>query len=240
LAPAHFCALRTELQCSGKANWLTPDKKASVKANLNATASHRTGRLSVALRDRRVWTLACIMLTYNVGLYGLSFWLPTIIKNAGINGAFHIGLLSAIPWVFATVAMFVNAFHSRRTGERRWHAAIPALVAGISLMASAATAGNLAVSLFFLTLSASGIVALIPIFFTFPASILSGTAAAAGIAMITSIGSLSGILGAFITSLAKDWTGNVNNGTYVLGLSLVIAGALVLTLPKNIFGRAAS
>jgi MFS family permease len=220
--------------------WLTAAEKTTVKANLDATDAHRTGHLGKALSDWRVWTLAGIMLAYNVGLYGLSFWLPTIISHAGYKGPLQVGLLSAIPWLVSTVVMVFNAFHSRKNDERRWHAAVPALIAGFALLGSAATAGNFSVSFICLIVSASGIMALTPIFFTFPATILSGTAAAAGIAFITSIGSLSGILGSFIGSLAKEWTGDVNNGTYVLGAFLLLAGTLVLSLPRNVLASSQS
>lgn len=217
------------------ARWLSADEKAILKANLDSTAVHQTGHLGAALRDRRVWTLAGIMFTFSVAIYGLSFWLPTIINNAGVENKFQIGVLSAIPWAVATVVMVLNAFHSHKHDERRWHAAIPALVAGVTLAGSAVTAHHFVASFLLMVVSAAGIMALIPIFFTFPASILTGHAKPAGIAFITSIGSIAGMFGAFINSVAKDLTGDINNGTYVLGLSIALAGMLVLSLPKNVF-----
>ena len=131
--------------------------------------------------------------------------------------------------------MFFNARHSARTGERQFHTAVPALIGGLGLILSAFFASSVPLSLVFLTVAAAGILGMMPVFWTLPGTILSGAAAAAGIALINSIGSLSGIAGSFISSTAQSLTGDINNGTYVLGLSLLVAAGLAMLLPRKTF-----
>jgi len=128
--------------------------------------------------------------------------------------------------------MVWNAQHSRKTGERRLHAAIPALIGGVGLVLSAAFAHNVPLSILFLTIATCGILSLMPIYWTLPGQILSGPAAAAGIALINSVGNLSGFTGSMITGIAKEVTGNINNGTYALGACLLVSCALIAMIPR--------
>jgi hypothetical protein len=105
------------------------------------------------------------------------------------------------------------------------------------LILSAVFANNLPVAIFFLSVSAAGILGLTPVVWTYPGSLLSGTAAAAGIAMINSFGSLSGIAGSMLTNVMKELTGSINNGTYALGCVLICTGVLVLSIPAATFRR---
>ncbi|MGF6771805.1 MFS family permease [Paraburkholderia sp. GAS199] len=219
------------------AKWLTDAEKRLLERNVVAEREHKSYRFGVALRDYRVWIVAGIIFTYATGWYGLSFWLPSIVRESGVKDTFQIGLLTAIPFVFATAAMIFNAWHSSKTGERRWHAAIPAFLGGAGLILSAVFAGNVPVAIVCLCVAASGVLGLTPVVWTYPNSLLSGTAAAAGIAMINSFGSLSGIAGSMITGVVKEMTGNINNGTFALGLVLLCTGVLVLSIPAATFAR---
>lgn len=225
--------------CDGidKAKWLNDKEKALLKANLNSENAGKVSRLSEVFFNPKVWLLTLILLTFNTGFYGLAFWMPSIIKSAGISSSLHIGLLTAIPYGVAMVAMLLNARHSNRTGERRMHAAIPAFIGGIGLMLSAYFAHDLVLSVLFLTVAASGILSLMPIYWTLPGTLLSGVAAAAGIGMINAFGNLSGFAGSMITATAETLTGDINNGTYVLALSLFICGGLILTIPRSMLSK---
>lgn len=184
-----------------------------------------------------MWLLVLILLTFNTGFYGLAFWMPSIIKSAGVTNPLDIGLLTAIPYGIAIIAMTLNARHSNRTGERRLHAAIPAIIGGIGLILSAYFANNVVLSIVFLSVSASGVLSLMPIYWTLPGTVLSGVAAAAGIGMINAIGNLSGFTGSMITAVAENLTGNINNGTYVLGACLFVSAGLILSIPKTMLQR---
>ncbi|MBA1229779.1 MFS transporter [Pseudomonas viridiflava] len=220
------------------AKWLSAAEKAMLKANLANDNKGKASKLGEVFFNPRVWLLVLILLTFNTGFYGLAFWMPSIIKSAGIANTFHIGLLTAIPYSIATIAMLLNARHSNRTGERRLHAAVPAFIGGIGLILSAYFAHNLVLSVVFLSVAASGILSLMPIFWTLPGTLLSGVAAAAGIGMINAIGNLSGFTGSMITAVAETLTGDINNGTYVLALCLLVSGGLILMIPRSMLGRA--
>lgn len=219
------------------AKWLTANEKALLKNNLQADNKNKTSSLKGVFTNGRVWLLVVILLTFNTGFYGLAFWMPSIIQSAGISSSLHIGLLTAIPYSVAVVAMTLNARHSHITGERRFHAAIPAFIGGAGLILSAFFADNLVLSILFLSVAASGILSLMPIFWTLPGTVLSGVAAAAGIGMINAIGNLSGFTGSMITAVAENLTGDINNGTYVLALCLFISGALILSIPQSVFKK---
>ncbi|MFJ4398038.1 MFS transporter [Pseudomonas sp. NPDC089396] len=220
-----------------KANWLSDKEKLMLKANLQEDGHGKVSRLAEVFFNPRVWLLVFILLTFNTGFYGLAFWMPSIIKSAGVTSTLEIGLLTAIPYGVAVIAMFLNARHSNRTGERRFHAAIPAFIGGCGLILSAAFAHDVVLSIVFLTVAASGVLSLMPIFWTLPGTVLSGVAAAAGIGMINAIGNLSGFTGSMITAVAEEMTGNINNGTYVLGLCLFISGLLILAIPAAMLQR---
>ncbi len=220
------------------ASWLSAPEKALLEKNVVAERIGKSYHFGAALRDYRVWIVAGIIFTYATGFYGLSFWLPSIIRAAGVKSTFHIGVLSAIPFVAAAASMLFNTWHSSKTNERRWHGAVPAFIGGAGLILSAAFAANLPVAIFFLSVAAAGILGLTPVVWTYPGSLLSGTAAAAGSAMINSFGSLSGIAGSMVTNVMKQITGSINSGTYALGGVLICTGILILALPAETFTRA--
>lgn len=219
------------------AKWLSPQEKAMLKANLESDSKGKATSLREVFFNGRVWLLVLILLTFNTGFYGLAFWMPSIIKSAGVSNPMDIGLLTAIPYGIAVIAMTLNARHSNKTGERRWHAAIPAIIGGIGLILSAYFASNVVLSIIFLSVSASGVLSLMPIYWTLPGTVLSGVAAAAGIGMINAIGNLSGFTGSMITAVAENLTGNINNGTYVLGACLFISAGLILSIPRAVLGN---
>ena len=219
------------------ARWLSAAEKSTLIDNLDAEKPGKSYRFGAAVRDYRVWIVAGIIFTYATGFYGLSFWLPSIIRASGVQNTFYIGLLSAIPFVAAAATMLLNGWHSSKTQERRWHGAVPAFAGGAGLMLSAAFANNTPLAIFFLCVAASGVLGLTPIVWTYPGRLLTGTAAAAGFAMINSFGSLSGIAGSMITSLIKDLTGSINNGTYALGFIVMCTGVLILSIPASTFRR---
>jgi len=215
-----------------QANWLSDDEKDLVKRNLSSENVRKPHRFGAAMQSPVIWILCAILLTMNTSFYGLSFWLPSIISAAGLKGAFDIGLLAALPYFVAGITMLANVMHSNHTGERRLHAAVPAACAGIALILSAAFASRLGLSVLFITVAASGIIGITPLFWIFSGRALSGSAAAAGLAMINSIGSLAGVTGAMITNIAKNLTGNIHSGTYVLGGCMLVCCALILLLPR--------
>jgi nitrate/nitrite transporter NarK len=215
-----------------KAKWLTGEEKELLlrriaeekKRIVEEGGGHH--RLSDAFRSGRLWLHALIYFCVVMGLYGISFWLPSILSETMTSDPWHIGLLTAIPWGASAVVMLLVGRHSDRTGERRWHTALPALVAGAAFATSALPGVSAVQSLAALTVATCGIMAAVSCFWSLPTAFLSGTAAAAGIAAINSIGNLAGYVSPFVVGRVRDGTGSMTAALLVLSVSLAAAGAL--------------
>jgi ACS family tartrate transporter-like MFS transporter len=209
------------------AGWLEPDEREWLKTRLDGEDRAREQHpLRDVLRDRRVLLFALLYFTMVINVYGLSFWVGEIVDK--VNGLSEVGkgFVTAIPYAVAIVGMVVIPRHSDRTGERKGHVTACLLVAAAAFAISTvispvAAVGALAVGLFFL-LGVHGV------FWTMPAALLGGTAAAAGIAMINSLGNLGGFAGPYFVGLLKDATGSTDGGLIGLAAILVV-GAFVAT-----------
>jgi cyanate permease len=172
-----------------------------------------------------------------VGLYGVSFWLPTIIKATGVTDAFIIGLLSAIPFAAAVVAMLLVARSADKRRERRWHVALPALAGAVGLVLSVTWAHQTALAMAALTLATAGIITSLPLFWSLPTAFLAGAGAAAGIAMVNSIGNLAGFLGPYAMGWLKQATGVNEMGMYLLAAFMVLGALLALSVPARLVNK---
>lgn len=218
------------------AGWLNAEEKALLTRNLDADVA-RIAPLSISavFRHPRLWLICVIHFTFVMGLYGVGFWLPTIVKNTGVADPLTIGLLSAIPFAVSVVGMLVLARSADRHRERRWHLVIPALVAAFGLILSVIGVHQTALALFGLTLATTGIIAAFPIFWCLPPAFLTGAAAAAGIGMVNSVGNLAGFLSPYAVGVLRDATGGSNNAAmYMLAACLAIGALLTLCLPARI------
>ncbi|PUA17704.1 MFS transporter [Glaciimonas sp. PCH181] len=218
------------------AKWLTDAQKREVIALLQkeeATKTHSaTGK---AFASGRTWLLAAIYFLFVFSLYGISFWLPTIIKAAGVKDALDIGLLSALPWAAGVIAMILVARSADRRGEHRWHIAIPAVIGAIGFVISVKFSANVPIALVGLSIATMGIMSVLPLFWNMPTAYLGGAAAAAGIALINSFGNLSGFVGPSLMGWIKGITGSLDSGVYMLA-GCVLAGGL-LTLCTSVHRR---
>jgi len=217
------------------ARWLEPEERRWIAARLaeeRATVERAHGSIALrhALLDGRVWSLGVLYFALVLSIYAVSLWLPQIVAGLAQMSDFEVGLVSAIPYVAASVAMVAVGAHSDRTGERRWHIAAPALVGALGFAASAAIESPV-LALVALSLAASGIWSALGPFWTLPTAFLSGTAAAGGIALANSIGNLGGFAGPWALGLLKQATGSFAPGLLLLALSLVAVAALALRLP---------
>lgn len=220
------------------AKWLTAEQRAMLQKNIDADRqSKHLHSLRDGFTNPRVWLLSFIYLFFTMGLYGVSFWLPTIVKASGVSDALNIGLLTAIPYAAATVAMIMTGRSSDRRGERRWHLALAGFVGAIGLVFSVLYAQNTAIAMVALTFATMGIMTTISQFWTLPPTILGGAAAATGIALANSIGSVSGLISPYLLGWVKTVTASTNDGVLVLAASLVIGGCLVFTLPARLVNR---
>ncbi|MBP0632907.1 MFS transporter [Cupriavidus sp. AcVe19-1a] len=217
------------------AKWLSADQRAMIETNLAAESKgHALHSVRDGLTNPRILLLSLIYFFFTMGLYGVSFWLPTIVKASGVSDPLDIGLLSAIPYAAATAAMILVGQSSDTRGERRWHLALPGAIGALGLCVSVAYANNTAVAMLALTIGTMGIMTTISQFWTLPPAILGGAAAAAGIALANSVGSISGVISPYLIGWVQTNTGTTGNGVLVLAGSLVIGGLLVFSVPARL------
>jgi D-galactonate transporter len=221
-----------------EAKWLTEDEKLLLERNIEADAGGKKKSphsLGGVLKDHRVWMMSAIYFCFVMGQYGLTFWMPTLVKATGVKGNFTTGLLSAIPFLVAVVAMILCGRSADRHRERRWHLVIPALCGAVGFVVAAVTANNTAIAITFLSLAAAGVLTCAPLFWSLPTSFLRGSAAAAGIAAVNSIGNLAGFVSPYLIGFLKDVTQNNRTGMYMLAGMLVLGVLLVLkTRPEDV------
>jgi MFS family permease len=221
-----------------RATWLTPQERQLLEGNIaTEDASKHDLPVRTVLASPRVWLMSLIYFSFVMGLYGVSFWLPTIIKATGVTDAFMIGLLSAIPFAAAVVGMVLVSRSADRRRERRWHIALPAAAGAVGLVLSVVWAHNTPLAMASLTLATMGILTTLPLFWSLPTAFLAGTGAAAGIAMINSIGNLAGFLSPYAVGWLKQATAANDSGMYMLAAFMLLGGLLALSVPAKLVDR---
>ena len=222
-----------------EARWLTPDERAVLTANIDKEAAEKSTTDAMhALRDGRVWLLALIYFCLASGLYGVNFWLPTIVKGMGITDLEQIGLVSAVPWLAAAFAMVAVARSADLRRERRYHVAVPALLGAVGLAASVPLAGHPAAAIAALALGTCGLLSSIPLCWSLATAFLGGAGAASGIALINSFGNLSGFAAPYLMGFIRERTGSTDLAMYTLAAVLVLGAVLVLTrVPAALVNR---
>lgn len=209
-------------------SWLDDDEVALLEAELAADPEPRAQwSLRHVFGSSRVWMLCLIYFLFVMGLYGVGFWLPQLVRNSGVQDVLSVGLLTAIPYGIAAAVMIAVARSSDRSGERRWHAAIAAF-AGAAGLAVTTQVHDPVTSMVALSVATAGILATFPVFWSFPTAMLGGTAAAAGIAMVNSVGNLAGFVSPYLVGAIKDITHSTSHGMMVLAASMLAGGVLVL------------
>lgn len=220
------------------AGWLDPQEKQLLERNIGAEdAGKEEMPLMAVLASGRVWLMSLIYLSFVMGLYGVSFWLPTIIKATGVTDAFMIGSLSAIPFAVAVVAMIFVARSADKRRERRWHVALPGIAGALGLVLSVVWAHDTTLAMAALTLATAGIITSLPLFWSLPTAFLAGTGAAAGIAMVNSIGNLAGFLSPYAVGWLKQATGANDSGMYMLAAFMVLGALLALSVPTRLVNK---
>ena len=220
------------------AKWLTEEERALLLRNIAADSQHKEEEsIFRVMSSGRVWLCAAIYFCSVMGVYGVSFWLPTIIKAMGYKDPLDVGMISAIPYGVSVAVMLLVAKSADRTRERRWHVAIPALFGGLGLALSVVYAKDPVLAIAALTLGLSCILTTLPLFWSLPTSFLAGTGAAAGIALINSLGNLSGFVSPYAVGWLKESTGSTNAGVYMLACGMVVGALLTLSIPARLVNR---
>lgn len=214
------------------AQWLTPAERTWLSERMSREDQRRDEQhgftLLTALFNPRVWLLCSLYFTLAMGANGFALYLPQLVREHFVGRSkLGIGLLSSIPYVLSVVCMVLSSIHSDRTGERRWHVAVPAFLAAVGWGLSAYFQSPWLV-LAALSLAALGMYSTFGPFWSLPNSFLSGTAAAGGIALINSVGNLGGFVAPNVISQVKAATNSFTGGLLAMSLTLFIGGVLVL------------
>jgi MFS family permease len=230
-----FVVLAALPESPADARWLTAAEKSALLTRLAEEAEADSGRahqVRDALTHPWLWVLAAVYFVIPVALYAFGFFLPQILQAAFAGTPLQIGVVSAIPYLAGAVGMIATSRHSDRTGERRWHIAGGATVSGIALIATAFVEG-LGPSLVLLSVAMLGLASMFGPFWALATSFLHGTGAAAGIALINSVGNIGGFVGPYGIGYLRDATSGFSAGLIAVGLVLLAGGALVLTVPNR-------
>jgi MFS family permease len=228
------------------APWLSEAQKRQIDGDLaarhDASINAPRDRVHVSLwhafRDRRFLALMAIAVSGSVGTSAIGLWLPSIIRETGISDILVIGLLSAIPNGFAIFVQYFNARHSDHTGERRWHAAGPLLVAALGWCCMPWISHNPWLSILAMTIIASATFSFTGPFWSMPTTLLSGSAAAGGLGAITSVLGLGSFISPVLMGRLIDRTHSLAAGEIYLALVLSL-GSVALLLGMRVSSRAA-
>ncbi len=216
-----------------QAHWLTPEQRTWLdnrmrEEHLRAQEKHRVS-LSQALLHPTVWKLALIMFTCQTGSYGLTLWVPQIVKGWSKLGDLQVGMISALPYAAAAAGMVLIGSSSDRRHERFLHIAIPSAIGALGFVASAYLHSPVA-GLLALTVAAVGDYGTRGPFWALPGRFLAGSAAAAGIALINTLGALGGFIGPYLVGYLKNLTGSFESGLLLLALVLLVGAFGTLRL----------
>jgi D-galactonate transporter len=214
-----------------EAKWLSEQERAAVAAEIRAEA---VSKIHVSIRSAftspRIWLFSAIFFGMEMGSYAVGFWQPTIIRQSGVSDAFHIGMLTTVPYTCALISMMFVGRHSDRTRERRWHIIVPNIVAAIGFIVCAQAGSNTPIAMSGLVLAVAGVITGLAMFWALPTSFLGGNAAAAGIALINCTGNLGGFFSPTIIGFLKTYTGTLNSGLFLVAACMIVSSGLILTL----------
>ena len=185
----------------------------------------------------KVWMLGGIDFAILLSAYAMGFWMPTFIRQAGVADASDIGLLTALPSIAAVFGMLALGASSDRFRERRWHIILPFWTGAAAMAASTAFTDNVVVTVLLFSIAQAAIIGAVPVFFSLPATFLTGTAAATGFALACSLANIAGLVSNTLIGLALDITGRSGGALLFFAACLVLGSLLVVALPAKVVNR---
>ena len=221
------------------AKWLDEPERRLVTERLQEEEASKRGSghaghgFADAFRSPAVWLLSVMYFALACGNYGIGFWLPQVIKEGITADPIAIGWISVIPWGASAVAMLAVGRHSDLTGERRWHFALSCLLVTAGFAASALPSIPGPLRLAGLTVATIGIMSSFAVFWAIPTAILSGTAAAAGIAWINSVGNLGGYASPYFVGTIRDRMHSMTPALLALSAVALVAAVLGLIVTRR-------
>jgi len=221
-----------------KAKWLTDTEKALLARNVASDNEHKTAHLSIKafIGDRRLWLMATIYFCVVLGQYGLTFWLPTIIRKSGVADPLWVGIFTAITYLCAIIALPLIGMSADRLRERRFHLVVPMLIAAAGF-ATLPALGSVAASIICLSIAAAGILASSSQFWSLPTALLGGMSAAASIAAVNCFANLAGFFSPAIVGWLNDLTGKSTAGLIFISAAVTLGALLVLLVPAKSVNR---
>ncbi|OLL31339.1 MFS transporter [Burkholderia sp. SRS-W-2-2016] len=218
-------------------DWLTGELAAEEQRKVAKGALVQHASPFAALTNGRVWLFSLMYFGLIYGLYALAFFLPTIIGGFETRFGTHFnvfqkGLITAIPYLPAAIVLFLWSRDATRRGVRSWHISVPALIGAVSVPL-ALQMGSPTASIAIITVTACAIFAALPNFWALPARFLSGAGAAAGIALINTVGNIAGFVAPYVTGIAKDVSGSYQLPMLIVGAMMLMSAVLALALGRT-------
>jgi sugar phosphate permease len=223
-----------------QAKWMNAEEKALLEGELrqdDADATDSKHHLRDGLFNLKVWMLGGIDFSILLSAYAMGFWMPTLIRNAGVVDTFHIGVLTALPSLAALAGMLLIGASSDRQRERRWHIIVPFLIGAAAMAASTFYTQNLLATVALFAIASAAIIGAVPVFFSLPATFLKGRAAATGFALACSLANIAGLVSNSLMGLAIDLTGSSAGAMWFFAGCLILSSLLVVALPAKLVNR---
>ncbi len=216
----------------GEATWLAPEQRQWIEQKLQEEKPVSAQAITVwqALRSRTILLLASLTFLNYFVLYSFAFWFPTMLKRQSGLSDVRVGLLGAVPYLAAFIAMQVNGWHSDKGRERRWHSAVPMFIAATGLLGLISQPRSIPLSVVLFTM-VSIAYAYLPTFWAIPTELLSQSAAAAAVGMINAVGSAAGFAGPYLFGYLNTRTGSLSYGLALMMVSALAGGLLILRTP---------
>ena len=223
-----------------EARWLKGEERAWLLERLaleqQAESSLKKENLWAVLVSPRIWMLSVVYFGVSTTMYGVTLWLPSVIRSLSGLSYFLTGIVSALPFVVTAIAMVLVGMSSDRTGERRWHTAVPAFVGALALAAAGYGSSTVVV----VTCIGLGLVcaeSMVGPFWAMATSRMAGLSAAAGIAVINSLANLGGYFGPDIIGFFRKATGGFRGGLLAIGATLALSGGIALIVGRQPAGE---
>lgn len=211
--------------------WLTTEEKQQLHQEHSSEESFKANMPLLAfIKDIKLWLLFSIYFAVMLGINANNFWMPTLIKDTGIETETTVGFLTAFCWGMSCFFMVLTGISADRHNERRWHLIVPLLMAALGFVGTGLLTSSTLLVVTFLSISIMGAATSLPMFWQIPPMFLTNKDAIAGIALVSSLGNLAGFLAPYLIGAIKDLTGQASIALYVLATLIACGAALVLLI----------
>ncbi|MBP0600812.1 MFS transporter [Herbaspirillum sp. LeCh32-8] len=219
-----------------KVSWLSAAEKQKIESDLQAENVDKVEHGSVRefLASRQLWVFVLIYFCLIMGLYAVGFWMPSLIKRAGVADPFHIGLYSAVPNIVAAIALYLSGRGADISGKRRLYFAGMLTIGAIGLALAMVINGGPAITVACLSLAAAGVYSCISLFWALPTSMFVGASVAAALAFVNSFGNIAGFVSPYLVGWLNVTTGRTDIGMYIIGAIMVFGALVTMLLPKRL------